>query len=183
MTSRWAGIGSLTWESDTFAYAESYDKAAGRYRGLRVAEQVTVTEHDTALLVRPEVARHQLDAEMPPAPVKPAVGAESKDGSGGTPAPGGEEIVTPAPAGAGRALPQPRRFHGSVTLDPARVGRDASRIADEVITHMVGLVGASVRVTLEIEVDIPAGAPDHVVRTVTENSRTLKFDQAGFERE
>jgi hypothetical protein len=48
---------------------------------------------------------------------------------------------------------------------------------------MVGLVGASVRVTLEIAVDMPDGAPDHVVRTVTENSRTLKFDQAGFERE
>jgi hypothetical protein len=63
------------------------------------------------------------------------------------------------------------------------VGRDASRIADEVITHMMGLVGASVRVTLEIAVDMPDGAPEHVVRTVTENSRTLKFDQAGFERE
>ena len=38
-------------------------------------------------------------------------------------------------------------------------------------------------VTLEIDADIPAGAPDHVVRTVTENSRTLKFNSHGFERE
>jgi hypothetical protein len=31
---------------------------------------------------------------------------------------------------------------------------------------------------------IPKGAPDNVVRTVTENSRTLKFDPAsGFEKE
>jgi len=37
--------------------------------------------------------------------------------------------------------PKPKRFHGTVTLDSARVGRDASRIADEVITHLVGLVG------------------------------------------
>jgi hypothetical protein len=29
------GIGLLTWRSDTFAYAESYDEAASRYRGLR----------------------------------------------------------------------------------------------------------------------------------------------------
>ena len=79
--------------------------------------------------------------------------------------------------------PKPRRFHGAVTLDSSRVGRDASRIADEVITHLVGLLGASVRVTLEIEADIPSGTPDNVVRTVTENSRTLKFDQAGFEEE
>ena len=31
--------------------------------------------------------------------------------------------------------PKPRRFHGSVTLDATRVGRDASRIAEEVIAH------------------------------------------------
>jgi hypothetical protein len=35
--------------------------------------------------------------------------------------------------------------------------------------------------TLEIEAEVPGGAPDHVVRTVTENSRTLKFASHGFE--
>jgi hypothetical protein len=69
-------------------------------------------------------------------------------------------------------------------LDAARVGRDASRIADEVITHLVGLIGSNVTITLEIEADISAGVPDNVVRTVTENSRTLKFGgNSGFERE
>ena len=75
---------------------------------------------------------------------------------------------------------QPRRFHGTVTLDATRVGRDASRIADEVIAHLVGLVGATVKVTLEIEAEIPSGAPDQVMRTVTENSRTLRFTSQGF---
>jgi len=46
-----------------------------------------------------------------------------------------------------------------------------------------GLVGAKVTVTLEVEADIPTGAPDHVVRTVTENSRTLKFTSQEFEKE
>ena len=77
----------------------------------------------------------------------------------------------------------PRRFHGTVTLDPARVGRDASRIADEVIAHLSGIVGAEVTVTLEIEARIPSGASEQVVRTVTENSRTLKFKSHGFEDE
>lgn|GEM_PF-3122860 len=45
------------------------------------------------------------------------------------------------------------------------------------------LVGASVRVTLGIEAEVPAGAPGHVVRVVTENSRTLKFTSQGFESE
>ena len=79
---------------------------------------------------------------------------------------------------------KPRRYHGTVILDSARVGRDAGKIADEVVTHLVGLVGSSVRVTLEIEAEIPEGAPDNVVRTVTENSRTLKFESnSGFETE
>ena len=79
----------------------------------------------------------------------------------------------PPPA---EAEARPTRSHGSVSLD-------VTRIADEVITHLAGLVGSNVRVTLEIEADMPAGAPDHVVRMVTENSRTLKFDSHGFERE
>jgi len=70
-----------------------------------------------------------------------------------------------------------------VVLDAARAGRDASRIADEVLAHLVGLVGADVRVTLEIEAAIPNGAPENVVRTVTENCRTLKFGSQGFEKE
>ena len=50
-------------------------------------------------------------------------------------------VTPPKPA----ALP--KRFHGSVTLDPARVGRDAGKIAEEVIADLSGLVGAEVRET------------------------------------
>lgn len=177
-----AGIGSLTWEHDTFAYAESYDEEAKRYRGLQAATHVSITEDDTALLVHPDVARRQFDAEAPP----PAHGEQPADTSGETvgktPASDGTGSDT-HPVGEVRPRPKPRRFHGSITLDPARAGRDASKIADEVITHLVGLVGASVKVTLEIAAHVPDGTPDNVVRTVTENSRTLKFDSAGFEEE
>lgn len=47
----------------------------------------------------------------------------------------------------------------------------------------VGLVGTNVEVTLEIDAQIPEGAPEHVVRTVTENARTLRFKSQGFEEE
>ena len=76
-----------------------------------------------------------------------------------------------------------KRFHGSVILNSTRVGRDASRIADEVISHLAGLVGSTLKVTLEIEAQIPNGAPNNVVRTVTENGRTLKFTAQGFEQD
>jgi len=52
-----------------------------------------------------------------------------------------------------------------------RVGRDAGKIADEVIAHLVGLVGAQVTVTLETE--IPAVVPDQVVRLATSFTSSL----------
>jgi|ERR1700674_411324 len=113
-----------------------------------------------------------------------AGGASAGAAGGGegarTPGPGAEATGTSIPA---PAPPQPKRFHGTVALDPARVGRDASRIADEVVAHLAGLVCGKVAVTLEIEATIPTGAPEQVVRIVTENSRTLKFTSHGFERE
>ncbi len=54
---------------------------------------------------------------------------------------------------------------------------------DEVIAHLAGQVGAEVTVTLEIEASLPGGTSDQIARTVTENSRTLKFTSHGFESE
>jgi predicted AAA+ superfamily ATPase len=165
------GCALLTWEQDAFAYAESYDEAVQRYRGLHYGQHIAVTDGDTGLLVRPEVARQQITDETggdhDPEPV---------------PEPGLEPTPPVPPPGA-PAPSRPRRFYGTVTLDPARAGRDASKITDEVITHLVGLIGSSVRVTLEIDAEVPTGVPDNVVRTVTENSRTLKFTSHGFESE
>ena len=129
------------------------------------------------LLVRPEAAQRQLAAETPT--TTGGTGGATTGGGGVTePKPGigpGEKKPAPPPA--------PKRFHGTVTLDPNRVGRDAGRIADEVIAHLAGLVGAKVTVTLEVDAEVPTGAPEQVVRTVTENSRTLKFSSQGFEKE
>ena len=64
-----------------------------------------------------------------------------------------------------------------------RVGRDAARIADEVLGHLIGLRGSQVEVTMEIVVHVPGGVEPDVVRTVTENAAVLKFRHAGFEKE
>lgn len=164
------GVALLTWEKDSFAFADSFDESANRYRGLRNSQNVSFSDADVpGLLVKPSIARNQLDAESVPPPLGPEV----------EPPPGPIPPEPPRPPVA----TAPKRFHGTVTLDSTRVGRDASRIADEVIAHLAGLVGANIKVTLEIEAEIPSGAPDNVVRTVTENSRTLKFINQGFEKE
>ncbi len=176
------GLMLLTWMRDAFGFADSFDESEGRYRGLRAGQVVPLTDADTpGLLVKPEVALKQLEAEKPRPPVGvPPTGPIG--GGEGTTAPGPGTGPTGTPIRPPSA-PQPKRFHGTVSLDPTRVGRDASHIADEVIAHLAGLVGSTVKVTLEIEAEIPTGAPDHVVRTVTENSLTLKFKNQGFETE
>jgi hypothetical protein len=52
-----------------------------------------------------------------------------------------------------------------------------------VVQHLSGLLDAKVTITVEIEAEIPSGAPDNVFRTVTENCRTLKFENSGFEED
>ncbi|MGA8158125.1 MAG: hypothetical protein WB822_18365 [Rhodoplanes sp.] len=166
------GVALLTWQSDTFAYAENFDDAAGRYRGLRGGRGVMLRPEDAGLIVKPEVARRQLDAETP------QPGTTQTESA--TPGP------SPGTTGAGpeAALPPlARRFHGTVSLDPTRVGRDAGRIAEEVIAHLAGQPGAEVSVTLDINVRLPNGASEQTVRTITENSRTLKFINHAFESE
>jgi hypothetical protein len=168
------GIALLTWRTDTFAYAEDYDEAATRYRGLHGGHGVNISADSAGFLVKADVASKQMEAEVSPLPMPGAV--PGPDGSDAVPDPDGGESAPIPPAS-----PKPRRFHGTVRVDSARVGRDAGRIAEEVIAHLSGQMGAEVTVTIEIEAKLPNGAGDHLVRTVNENSRSLKFDNFGFE--
>jgi hypothetical protein len=166
------GVSLLSWEQDSFAFADSLDEDAGRYRGLRAGVHVMVSDTDSkALVVTPGAARRQFDAEKPVPTGPDAIPVPPGPGPGPKP-----PISMPPPA-------RPTRFHGSVDLDAARVGRDASRIAEEVVAHLAGIVGAKVQVTLEIAAEVKSGVPEDKVRTVNENCRTLKFKSFGFERE
>ncbi len=177
-----SGLGLLTWNPEAFAYADSYDEVASRYRGLRCGEVVQMAGASlSGLLVRPEVAASQREKDA--VVVKPPADPPLTPPEGG----GGDQPGWPPPGGGGTVVPPrpalPRRYHGTVTLDSTRAGRDAGKIADEVIAHLVGLTGSNVKVTLEIEAEVPDGVSEEVVRIVTENSRALGFISHGFEAE
>ena len=176
------GLTLLTWNRETFAYAEKYDEAEAKYLGLRCGPDensatILSPDGDAGMLVKPDAAQKQRDAEKPPTP---AAGTVTVPPGGTTQPPGGiqqpDDKQPPAPAPL-------KRFHGAVTLDAARVGLDASNIAKEVIAHLTGLPKADVTVTLEIHAEIDGGVPDNTHRTVTENCRTLKFTDHGFDKD
>ena len=114
------GVGLMTWRSDSFAYADSFDEENGRYVGLRGGQVINDLDDVNApgLLVKPEVASRQLDAErVEPAPTSPP-GGSGNDGVGPDPdRPTPEPEVPPDP--------RPTRFHGTVELDATFAGRDA----------------------------------------------------------
>ena len=172
------GLSLSSWLKDSFAYAENFDESSGRYRGLRIGQSISVGDNDSGLLVKPDVAKAQMDSEK-----------EKTREEGGVSENPPDQKESSATSGTGpssfpKVIPnKPRRFHGTVLLDPMRVGRDASKIADEILSHLVALDGSSIRVTLEIESDIAQGAEENMVRTITENCRTLKFRNFGFEEE
>jgi hypothetical protein len=171
------GVGQITWH-ENFAYAAGWDESRQRYLGLRAGENASVMLDGQSLLVRPAAAQRQLDADR-------------KEQEKRTPPPGGEgtgtTVITP-PTGGGTPppVPQPpvvrhRRFHGSVKLDTLRLSSQAGAVHEAVVQHLQSLVGADVQVTLEVQAYLPDGAPENVVRTVTENARTLRFEGFGFE--
>jgi hypothetical protein len=129
----------------------------------------------SGVIVKPEAAARQAESE-----------ASAMQAGSDLPRPFTRDGTSSGPpgdvsAGIAAAKRLPTRFHGSVTLDSARVGRDAGRIADEIVSHLAGLVGSNIRVVLELDASIPSGASDEIVRIVTENARTLKFESQGFE--
>lgn len=80
---------------------------------------------------------------------------------------------------------QPRRFFGSIPLDPDRAGLQVARIAEEILFELTRSDGADVKLTLEIEGRSPEGYSSDTVDVVRSNIRDLKFDpeKVGFEEE
>lgn len=170
------GLGLLTWVTDGFAYADSWDDVAKRFRGLRVGVGVNISVEGDGVLVKPAVAALQLNAE------KSAEAAKVPTTTSGPPSSTlPSTIATLAASGAGVSAPaKPTRYYGTVEIDPGRINRDVGNLSKELIEHLVALVGADVKVTIEIQAALPAGFPDGVIRTVSENSKTLKV-KGGFE--
>lgn len=175
-----AGIFDLPvhWAYDAFALAAGFDEGTGRYVGLWTpadnASPPVAT--DALLLVRPDVASKQIADTAPPMPRVKDADEE--------PSPVGVEQGEPAPTTGKRVVdfvypPAKTRFFGAKTLNPDKIALDFKSIAEEVLAHLRG--DASVVVRIEIEATAPGGFDEAKIRTVSENAKTLKFDQAGFE--
>ena len=69
----------------------------------------------------------------------------------------------------------------SAKLDNVRINKDVNTYVQEIIQHLTAVSGADVELRLEVEVNAPNGIPNNTVRTVSENCRTLKVKDFGFD--
>ena len=167
-----------------FAYAEGI--SSGRYLDLKYNSFMgRVDEH--GYLVKIKTALKQIVADQAKVATQSADAgtiAEPKTnfGDGGTTQSQGETSSASGnvPTSVEPERPQNTRFFLSTPLDTMRINKDVNNLVQEVINYLSGVDGADVEITLEVSAKLPDGAPVPIVRTVTENCRTLKVKDFGF---
>ena len=155
---------------DYFAVADTYDTAKGRYVNLRLGKPVSYL-NKTDLLVKTEPAREQIKREKP----KPEPHPDPNPRPG--PHPGPNPVPEPHP---GPITPEPVKgpshFSMHADLDYTRVNREVNNCIQEIVQHLYNLNGSKVKLELNVEVEVPDGIPGNVVRTVSENCKTMKME-------
>ena len=163
-----------------FAYAEGV--SAGRFLELKY-QTLLPQINDYGYLVKIPAALKQIVADRSKETEKSATATEVHNpSSGGTQKPwsGGQggQPVTPQPPQPDR--PQNTHFFLSTPLNTTRINKDVNNLVQEVISYLSSVEGAEVEITLDVTAKLPNGAPVPIVRTVTENCRTLKVKDFGF---
>jgi hypothetical protein len=158
------GVGRL---DAPFAYATGKN-AAGQHTGLVLRHLGQVYFDDNSLIVHP-------DHLVEPPPAEPVTRPVRENGETYDP-------TTKAPDdGVEAGKKALARYYGRVQVDARRVNREIGVIVEEVIERLTGQMGCQVEITVDISARLPEGFDESTVRTISENSRTLKFDHYGFE--
>ena len=115
------GIALLTWKQDAYAFADSFDDEAKRYRGFTWRASHFITGCGCSLDCSSSRTSRG-DSWMPRDHRRLAAEKSAGGGTGGEgPDPGGGSGPGGGPSDQPPA-PQPKRFHGTATLDAERVG-------------------------------------------------------------
>jgi hypothetical protein len=177
-----AALDEMEWQGGGFALATGYDETTGDFTGLALpnsADTFTAVT-DSTLLVAPNLAvaqREREDARRADAPGG-VPGSRPQPGPGT----GTGTTRTPAPPAAPVEVVRNVTYHARLTLDasgdiPAQL-RDA---AEELLAHLKHAGPDALDIILEVEATRMDGFDERIVRTVTENGRTLGFADNRFQ--
>jgi hypothetical protein len=91
------------------------------------------------------------------------------------------DLFNPPPTKKPQNPKGPKHFYLSTKLDTTRYIRDIGKLNDEVLNHLLSFNGNKVDIRLDVQIDFKEEVPSEIIRTVTENCRTLKVEDSGFE--
>lgn len=179
-----AGVNS----AEYFAIASGFDGT--RYIDLKFNQYVGFIEK-SGYLVKVDVAQKQFAEEAAKHQAE-ADAAARLDGSATVPTnASGEGRFVYTPSNEGSAIredntpsvstPKNKRFFMSADLDTTRINRDVQKYVEEIIQHLTSVDGAKVTVSLEVQAESDEGFTQQTVRTISENCRTLRVRDSGFE--
>ena len=143
--------------------------------------------NSTDLLVKPFAAKAQIEKEK-------ATSSQTGESSGSSTGLGGTGSTSQStsgsePSSSGNtstgtgesSTPSNKHFFMSAEVDPVRVNKIVSTYVDEIIRHLMQVDGATVELKLDVDVIAPDGIPTSTIRTVSENCKTLKITDFGFD--
>jgi hypothetical protein len=129
---------------------------------LQAGREIRALMDGQSVLVKSDIAVAQIEADRAREQTSEAA-SPTNGGQSRTPETGRPAATAVASADVVAVPVRPRRFHGSVTLEATRLSRDAGKVAEEVVQHLTGQVGATVNITIEINAHWTTGFPENVV--------------------
>jgi hypothetical protein len=158
------------------AYAQSGDT----YEGFKLGD-ANVQFDDTLLLIEPDAAKAYEIAHPRVTPAGPTPSGQFPP-STTLPGPASLGPRTSGPTQPGpTSTPQAKTFYGSADVAPAAAKMRLVQIAEEIIAILAADPNAEVKVRVEIQANFPSGAQDQTKRAVSENAKTLVFNNAEWE--
>jgi len=167
-------------------YGTAYGQHEGKYDGFKLGDS-NVQFDDTLLLIEPGAAAAYQAANQPkppsPTPTYPPSPVDPVNPNHETPPP-----YRLDPPGTGSATPPPapapaksKSFHGNISIKPSMAKMKLVQVAEEIIALLAADPNAEVKVSVEIQASFPNGVQDQTKRAVSENARTLGFNQPEWE--
>jgi len=152
---------TITWQQDTFAYAEAHD--GERWVGLHTDDAIPPAP--SGLLIHPDQVPAR-EEQPETAPGEPRGKTDGPEGPAAAP------VEPPEPESG-----NPTQFYAQFNLDPVRCIKQLGEIAD----HVSSKLGDNVELVLEVRATSDDGFDDSTRRTVSENARSLGAESSEFE--
>jgi predicted AAA+ superfamily ATPase len=159
-------------------FGTAYGEHEGTLDGFKLGD-ANVQLDDTLLLIEPDAAKAYEMAH--PLVIPPGSSEPGALQPGSTPPglfPPGPTPPGPAPPGP---MPKAKTFYGSADVTPATAKVRLVQIAEEIIAVLATDPNAEVKVSIEIQANFPNGTQEQTKRAVSENAKTLGFNNAEWE--